>query len=195
MCRADEPEKKAVARLFRSHSSSSTPNRCCVPPCRVTPSPRALRHIAYKAVDCKILCATRQRTRASSRSRYRAERRGVKKKKPLCVQVWDGEAKKKKIIIIREERKEMRTVQHYSGQLSSRHRGDETDPYARHDYDATHCPAIFTGLPPFQIRYHLIDKGPADSRYLPHHLNRFASTLSVCWRGARGEWRSNNLRK
>lgn len=70
----------------------------------------------------------------------------------------------------------MRAVHHYSGQLSSRHRGDETDPYARHDYDATHCPAIFTGLPPFQIRYHLIDKGPADSRYIPHHLNRFAGT-------------------
>lgn len=82
----------------------------------------------------------------------------------------------------------MRAVQHYSGQLSSRHRGDETDPYARHDYDATHCPAIFTGLPPFQIRYHLMDKGPADSRYVPHRLNRFAGALSVCWtqRGAGG---------
>lgn len=43
---------------------------------------------------------------------------------------------------------ENRAVQQYSGQPSSSHRGAETDPYARYDYDAARCPTIFTGLPP-----------------------------------------------
>lgn len=43
---------------------------------------------------------------------------------------------------------ENRAVQQYSGQSSSSHRGAETDPYARYDYDAARCPTIFTGLPP-----------------------------------------------
>lgn len=46
---------------------------------------------------------------------------------------------------------EKRAVQHYSGQLSSSHNRAETDPYARHDYDAAQCPAIFTGLPPSKL--------------------------------------------
>lgn len=46
---------------------------------------------------------------------------------------------------------ENRAVQHYSGQLSNSHNRAETDPYARHDYDAAQCPAIFTGLPPSEL--------------------------------------------
>lgn len=41
---------------------------------------------------------------------------------------------------------EKRTVQHYSRQLPSSHKGAQTDPYARHNYDATQYLAIYLNL-------------------------------------------------
>lgn len=41
---------------------------------------------------------------------------------------------------------EKRTVQHYSRLLPSSHKGAQTDPYARHNYDATQHLAIYLNL-------------------------------------------------
>lgn len=132
--------RKGSSEVIQKPLEFKSPSHCCVLLYRVTTSPPAPRHIAYKAANGKSFCAMRQWTRASTRSRARKKALGCN---PPCRVMHGGTV----------QPIENRAAQHYSGQPSSSQRGTETDAYAsaRHDYDAAQCPAIFTGLPPSKL--------------------------------------------